>query len=129
MSTSRPSLRFRAEQHVRRQTDIRSVREKGRRVDCGAFTVWWKQREHGAETINVPRVCVIASSKAVGPAVRRNRARRRLREVFRNQQHHAHPGCDLLLIARDTTNAWPLSQLESKFIAACQQISGAVEKK
>ncbi|MGH7943788.1 MAG: ribonuclease P protein component [Opitutaceae bacterium] len=121
-------MRFRAEQHVRRQAEIRAVREQGRRIECRAFTIWWKRRDAkpGDATLKLPRVCVIASTKAVGSAVRRNRAKRRLREVFRQQQHHVPPGCDLMLIARDATNTWPLPQLESKFVEACRQISPAI---
>jgi ribonuclease P protein component len=129
-------MRFRAEQHLRRQTDIRAVREQGRRIDCRAFTVWWKKRnsEPPAEppnhSIQGPRVCVIASSKAVGNAVHRNRAKRRLREVFRHQQHQLPPDCDLLLIARHAATTWPLPELENKFVEACRQIAPAamVEK-
>ena len=112
-------MRFRAEQHLRRQRDIRAVREQGRRVDCRVFTVWWKLRKpetatpatppdvlsaKASATAEVsaksgPRVCVIASTAAVGAAVQRNRAKRRLREIFRAQQQLVPAGCDLLLIA------------------------------
>ncbi|HEY1107432.1 MAG TPA: ribonuclease P protein component, partial [Opitutaceae bacterium] len=78
-------MRFRAEQHLRRQNDIRAVREKGRRIDCRAFTLWWKRRDPAIADAPpappLPRVCVIASTAAVGNAVCRNRAKRRLREV------------------------------------------------
>ena len=119
-------MRFRAEQHLRRQSDIRTVREQGRRIDCGAFTLWWKTRPTESAspdpTIKSPRVCVIASTKAVGGAVQRTRAKRRLRDVFRQQQHCVPPGCDLLLIARLAATTWPLPELEKKFGAACHQI-------
>ena len=122
-------MRFRAEQHLRRQNDIRAVREEGRRIECRAFTIWWKRRAPadpvaGATAISdVSRVCVIASTKAVGIAVRRNRAKRRLREVFRRQQHKIPPACDLLLIARVGATVWPLPELENKFAEACRQIT------
>jgi ribonuclease P protein component len=123
-------MRFRAEQHLRRQSDIRAVREHGRRIDCRAFTLWWKTRElestPPAMKLLPPRVCVIASTKAVGGAVVRNRAKRRLREVFRLQQHHVPAGCDLLLIARLAATTWPLPELETKFADACGQIASAV---
>ena len=117
-------MRFRAEQHLRRQNDIRAVRESGHRIECRAFTVWWKKRPTAAAspTHNLPRVCVIASTKAVGIAVRRNRAKRRLREFFRHQQHHVPAACDLLLIARDASTVWPIPELEKKFADACRQI-------
>ena len=38
-------MRFRAEQHLRRQRDIQAVREQGRRLDCGPFTLWYRLRQ------------------------------------------------------------------------------------
>jgi len=120
-------MRFRAEQHLRRQSDIRIVREQGRRLDCRAFTVWWKLRDRPTSNTPAdpapPRVCVIASTSAVGAAVQRNRAKRRLREVFRHQQHQVPAGCDLLLIARAAATGWPMAELETKFVDACRQIA------
>ena len=129
-------MRFRPEQHLRRQSDIRAVREHGRRVDCRAFTVWWKHRElpapEKAAAIGasaVARVCVIASTAAVGDAVRRNRAKRRLREIFRHQQHRVPATCDLLLIARAAVTQRPMPELEQKFTEACGQIAPAAGNK
>lgn len=129
-------MRFRPEQHLRRQSDIRAVREKGRRFECRAFTIWWKPRGAvparalgdpaalpGVSPINAPRVCVIASTAAVGRAVQRNRAKRRLREVFRHQQHRLPIHGDLLLIARTGATTWPLPELEKRFIEACQHLA------
>src|SRR5688572_13998854 len=118
-------MRLRANQHLRRQVEIRAVREQGRRVDCRAFTIWWKKRDAPTPaplTTQSPRVCVIASTKAVGGAVLRNRAKRRLREVFRHQQQHVPPSCDLLLIARLAATTTPLPDLENRFADACRQI-------
>lgn len=118
-------MRFRPEQHLRRQSDIRAVREQGRRVECRAFTLWWKPRAADAATAGEKRarVCVIASTSAVGNAVRRNRAKRRLREVFRQQQQNVPASCDLLMIARRAAAEWPLAELQSKFVEACGRIS------
>lgn len=65
---------------------------------------------------------MIASTASVGHAVRRNRAKRRLREVFRHQQTAVPAGCDLLMIARPGTLTWPLPRLEDMFAEACRQI-------
>ncbi len=118
-------MRFRSEQHLRRPNDIRSVREQGRRIDCRVFTLWWKPRADAAPSPSAPRVCVIASTAAVGHAVLRNRAKRRLREVFRHRQTSIPPGCDLLLIARAAATTVPMAELEQKFVAACAQIPAA----
>lgn len=121
-------MRFHAEQHLRRPADISAVRERGQRVDCRAFTVWWKRREPGpapTPTSASARVCVIASTKAVGGAIQRNRAKRRLREVFRLHQAHVPADCDLLLIARSSATTWPLPELEKRFVEACRPMIAA----
>lgn len=119
-------MRFHAEQHLRRPAEISAVRERGQRVDCRAFTLWWKRREPMAVTAPASaraRVCVIASTKAVGGAIQRNRAKRRLREVFRLQQAHVPADCDLLLIARSSATTWPLPELEKRFVDACRAMT------
>jgi ribonuclease P protein component len=118
-------MRFRPEQHLRRQFEIRGVREQGRRIDCRAFTLWWKARPAESAAGTAPRVCVIASTAAVGHAVLRNRAKRRLREVFRHRQTHVPPSCDLLLIARAAATQVPMPELEKRFVDACAQIRPA----
>lgn len=120
-------MRFRPEQHLRRQSDIRGVREQGRRIECRVFTLWWRRRDlpasPAAESVSLkPRVCVIASTAAVGSATRRNRAKRRLREIFRHQQHVVPANCDLLLVARSAILKSPQAELEKRFSDACGQI-------
>ena len=90
-----------------------------------AFTVWWKHRDTIADPAaapGLPRVCVIASTAAVGNAVRRNRAKRRLRETFRHHQHLVPPGCDLMLVARAAAQHLPITELAKKFSDACALI-------
>jgi ribonuclease P protein component len=137
-------MRFRPEQHVRRQHDFRDVREKGRRLDCGGFTLWYYQRPatapapeeapvadeiappvHPARPVRVisgPRVGVIASTAAVGGAVLRNRAKRRLREVFRHQQQLVPAEYDLLMVARHSLNRLEYTAIEQKFVDACRRL-------
>jgi ribonuclease P protein component len=148
-------MRFRAEQHLRRQRDIQAVREQGRRLDCGPFTLWYRRRQAVDASVaptelspspegsvvepsasktrprpsrpDVPialrRVCFIASTAAVGDAVARARARRRMREVFRHHQDAVPPGYDLLLIARKSINGLEYREIERKFIEACPRIA------
>ena len=131
-------MRFRPEQHLRRQGDIRTVREEGRRVDCRTFTLLWRMRRASVDAAapvssaqlavapsGLSRVCVVASTAAVGGAVQRNRAKRRLREVFRHHQHLVPAGCDLMLIARAAATRRPLPELGKKFAEACGQFRPA----
>ncbi len=113
-------MRFRAEQHLRRQLDFQRIRAEGRRHDCGAFTLWHVARP--ANEAGVARVGVVASRAAVGDAVRRNRAKRRLREMFRRHQLLAPPGHDLLLVARAALNRLETAELAEKFAGVCRKI-------
>jgi ribonuclease P protein component len=74
-------------------------------------------------------VCVIASTAAVGHAVLRNRAKRRLREIFRQRQDLLPPNCDLLLIARREITTTPMSELGQKFVEACQRLAPAASRR
>jgi ribonuclease P protein component len=115
-------MRFRAEQRLRRQLDFQRARAQGRRHDCGAFTLWYAP--HAPDQAPTPtRVGVVASRVAVGDAVRRNRAKRRMREVFRRHQTLAPAGHDLLLVARNAINRISLSEIERRFVEACRKLA------
>jgi len=112
-------MRFRPGQHLRRQSDIRAVRQQGSRVDCRAFTLWWTP---GSEGTALRRACFVASIQAVGAATVRNRAKRRLRAIFRSHQELLPPSCDLMMVARHAVVQWPYAKLERTFAEACERI-------
>jgi ribonuclease P protein component len=119
-------MRFRPEQHLRRQSDIRAPRERGTRADCQTFTLWHLQRAlpSSAPTSEaLPRLCVVASAASVGGAILRNRAKRRLREVFRRHQDLLPRVADIVIVARSAVNRRPFAELERKFVEACRRIA------
>jgi ribonuclease P protein component len=120
---STASLRFRASQRVKRNADFRAAREQGRRIDCGAFMLTWRVRSEPA--LGPARVGVVASRAAVGGAVERNRAKRRLRELFRQHQALVPAGLDLVLTARAAVLRLPLAELEQRFAYACRKLPGS----
>ena len=67
------------------------------------------------------RLGVTVSTK-LGGAVVRNRARRRLREVFRLAQPDLRTGYDVILVARGRTVNGPYQKLTAAFYKGCGQL-------
>lgn len=116
-------MRLTAGQRLRRNADFRAVREQGRRTDCGAFLLTWRVRPAADTSPANPRVGVVASRAAVGGAPERNRAKRRLREIYRRHQQLVPPGLDLVLTARAAVLRLPFAEIEQRFVAACRKFA------
>jgi ribonuclease P protein component len=80
-------------QHLRRGADFEAIRSRSVGNVCEAFRMRLRLTDQ-----NIRRLGVIAS-KRVGGSVVRSRAKRLLREAFRNMQDILPPSCDVLLIA------------------------------
>jgi ribonuclease P protein component len=117
-------MRLRAGQRLRRND---AVREQGRRMDCGAFMLTWCSRPAGQPAAPA-RVGVVASRAAVGDAVNRNRAKRRLRSLYRQNQHLVPPGLDLVLTARAAILRMEYAEVAQRFVHACGKLTPAQPK-
>ncbi len=120
------------------------VREHGRRLVCGAFTLWCRPRDVADEvepesgssrakvrlepSPEVRRLGVVASAAAVGNAVQRNKAKRRLRAVFRAHQDLVPAGLDMILSARNAMNRTDYADIERRFVDACHQLSSSAPR-
>ena len=91
-------------------------------MDCGAFLLTWRVRP--AEAAAAPaRVGVVASRASVGDAVHRNRAKRRLREIYRRHQALVPAGLDLVLTARAALLRLEFAEVERKFADVCHKFT------
>jgi ribonuclease P protein component len=115
-------MRLTSRQRLRRTAEFQAVREKGRRLDCGTFLFSILLRSGESEG-SLRRLGVIAS-KRVGPAVRRNASKRRLREVFRLHQEELPPCSDVVLIARPALADEDFQESERRFLKACRKVAG-----
>ena len=67
------------------------------------------------------RVGFTVSTK-LGKAVKRNRVRRRLREIYRLHESELARGVDLVVVARGRAVTATYGQLESAFLHACRKL-------
>lgn len=74
------SSRFRPAVRLASHVEFQAVQHRGRRVAARYVTLIGRPNDRGCD-----RLGIIASRK-VGPAVVRNRAKRRVREIFRHEQ-------------------------------------------
>lgn len=111
---------FSKAQRVRRKAEFQQVFDAGVRVPSRFFTLLVARHTGPAARLG------IVASKKLGDSVRRNRAKRLIREVFRlNQPLKAGSGVDLVVIPRRELFDVPLTEIEKDFRGAWRR---AVER-
>lgn len=105
-------LRFTRAMHIKHGRDFALARQEGERAVRGCLVANWRRLPPGSP----PRLGIVTSRK-IGNAVVRNRARRLLRETFRLHQHDlAHP-VDLVLVARASITGKRRAEVEKDLLS------------
>jgi len=105
-------------QRLRRNADFAAIREADRPYRCPYFALHARLRPPGPEPAEeTPRIG-LSAARRVGSSPQRNRAKRRLRELFRLWQARIHPRADLAFSLRGPAAAAPRLELERRFIHA-----------
>ena len=89
---------------------------KGRSAATAFLVVYARQTKRPGN-----RVGFTVSTK-LGKAVKRNRVRRRLREIYRLHEGELARGVDLVVVARGRAVTATYGQLEGAFLYACKKL-------
>jgi ribonuclease P protein component len=97
--------------------DFVRVRQQGERLALGCLIANWHRLPDGT----APKLGVVTSRK-IGGAVERSRARRLLRESFRQHQHELAQPVELVLVARPSIAGRDFAGVEKDFLTALNRV-------
>jgi ribonuclease P protein component len=106
-------LRLDRASRLAQSRDFARVRQQGQRLALGCLIANWNKLPDGAK----PKLGVVTSRK-IGGAIERSRARRLLRESFRQHQHEFAQPVELVLVARNSIAGKKFTDVEKDFLAA-----------
>jgi ribonuclease P protein component len=109
-------LRFPRSSRIKQKRDFTRTKLQGQRVISGCLIANFLPRPPG-----LPGRLGVITSRKVGQAVERSRARRLLRESFRLHQHEFERPVDLVLVARQSIVGKKFADVEKDFLRALRQ--------
>ena len=110
-------LSFPKSRRLTRTSEFDRVRKEGTASRGSVITLAIAAAPNSADP---SRLGIIASRK-VGHAVVRNRARRRIREIFRKHQHEIKRGLWIVIIVSARASRTPYAQLEDEYLRLAQR--------
>jgi ribonuclease P protein component len=111
---------FRPTERIRRRADYERVYARGRRLHGRFLTLFALPTEHGIARLGV------AATRKLGGAVRRNRAKRLVREMYR--QHKPGPGLDVVIVPRKEALEQAFSVVVADYAGLVGRLSRAVRR-
>ena len=101
---------------LKKNHEFRRLYQKGASAVAGNMVLYCRRNRLGHNRLGV------TVSVKLGNAVKRNRARRRLREVYRLNSPRLAQGWDLILVARGRTLTAPWKELNDSFLRLSRKL-------
>lgn len=101
---------------LKKNHEFHRMYQKGASAVGGGMVVYCRKNRLGHNRLG------ITASVKLGHAVVRNRARRRLREVYRLNGDKLRSGYDIVLVARGRTAKMPWKDLNETFLRLCRRL-------
>jgi ribonuclease P protein component len=108
-------LRLRREQRIQQTRDFQRTKLSGHRLAVGCLALNWMAVSETGSRLGV------ITSKRIGSAVVRTRARRLLREAFRLHQHEIARPADMVLVARLSIVGKSFADVERDYLTALRR--------
>jgi ribonuclease P protein component len=109
-------LRLGRAARLHQSRDFARVRQQGQRLAFGCLIANWNGLQKGAKT-----KLGVVTSKRIGGATERSRARRLLRESFRQHQNEFSQPVELVLVARPSIAGCGFSEVERDFLTTLRR--------
>jgi ribonuclease P protein component len=109
-------LRLSRAARLQQSRDFARVRQQGQRLALGCLIANWNSLPEGAK----PKLGVV-TSKRIGGAIERSRARRLLRESFRQHQNELSQPVELVLVARSSIAGCGFAEVEKDFLTTLRR--------
>ena len=101
---------------LKKNYEFRRLYSKGKSAATPFLVVYARKSKRHTNRIG------FTVSNKLGNAVKRNRVRRRLREIYRLHEAEFQPGTELVAVARYRAVTASYRQMETAFLSACKKL-------
>ncbi|MGI6014281.1 MAG: ribonuclease P protein component [Oscillospiraceae bacterium] len=107
---------------MKKNYEFRRLYSKGKSAATPVLVIYCRRTKRAYNRIG------ITVTNKIGKAVHRNRVRRRIREIYRLNEHRLLPGTELVIVARVRSRYVCYQELERAFLTACKRLNVLVKK-